>query len=136
MSLKGILSVAGKPGLYKHVAQATNGLIIENIEDNKRIIAHATDRISALEDISMYTNDGDVALSQIYEKCFEVLEGKQTPFNPKKASAKELKELFDKVLPNWDQDRVYDSNIKLCFRWYNILASKGILSKKEEKEEK
>lgn len=134
MNLKGILSVATYPGLYKHVAQAKNGLIIENISDGKKCLAYATSRISALEDISIYTTDGDIKLSEVYASLYKVLDGKATPFNPKKASTEELTELFTKALKNWDKDRVYASDIKRAYLWYNLLLENGLL-KPEEKEE-
>ena len=135
MNLFGILAITGMPGLYKHIKQANNGLIIENIADGKRTQVFASARISALEDISMYTDDGDTRLSDIYRSLYKELQGKPTPFNPKKASAEELKELFAKVLPNYDQDRVYVSNIKTCFAWYNILVEKGYIDDKEDSPE-
>lgn len=135
MNLFGILAITGMPGLYKHIKQATNGLIIENIADGKRTQVFASARISALEDISMYTDDGDTKLTDIYRNLYKELNGKPTPFNPKKASADELKELFAKVLPNFDRDRVYVSNIKTAFAWYNILVEKGYIDDKDENEE-
>ena len=134
MSLKGILSIATYPGLYRHVAQAKNGLIVESIVDGKRNIAFATSRISALEDISIYTNDGDVKLSEVYKNLYKALDGKPTPFAPKKASDQELTELFTKALPNWDTDRVYISDIKRAYAWYNILVEKGFVDGKDEEE--
>lgn len=136
MSLKGILSIATYPGLYKHVAQAKNGLIVESIVDGKRTMAYATSRISALEDISIYTTDGDTKLSDVYNSIYKVLEGKPTPFAPKKAKDAELIELFAKALPNWDTDRVYVSDIKRAFAWYNILVEKGYVDGKDEEEAK
>ena len=136
MNLKGILSIATYPGLYRHVAQAKNGLIVESIADGKRTMAYATSRISALEDISIYTNDGDTKLSDVYRSIFNVLEGKPTPFAPKKAKDEELKELFTKALPNWDTDRVYVSDIKRAFSWYNILVAKGLVDGNDDEAEK
>lgn len=132
MNLKGILSIATFPGLYRHVAQAKNGLIIESIVDGKRQLAYATSRISALEDISIYTTDGDTKLSEVYKNLYTVLEGKATPFNPKKASNDELVALFAKALENWDPDRVYISDIKRAYAWYNILVETGYAAKAEE----
>ncbi len=132
MNLKGILSIATFPGLYRHVAQAKNGLIIESIVDGKRQLAYATSRISALEDISIYTTDGDTKLSEVYKNLYIVLDGKATPFNPKKASNDELIALFAKALENWDPDRVYISDIKRAYAWYNILVETGYAAKAEE----
>jgi len=135
MNLKGILSIATYPGLYKHVAQAKNGLIVESIVDGKRTMAYATSRISALEDISIYTTDGDTKLSDVYRNLYNVLEGQKTPFAPKKASDTELTELFTKALPNWDTDRVYISDIKRAYAWYNILVEKGFVDGKDDEAE-
>lgn len=132
MNLKGILSIATFPGLYRHVAQAKNGLIIESIVDGKRQLAYATSRISALEDISIYTTDGDTKLSEVYGNLYKVLDGKVTPFNPKKASNEELVAPFEKALPNWDPDRVYMSDIKRAYAWYNILVETGYAAKVDE----
>ena len=132
MNLKGIMSIATYPGLYRHVAQAKNGLIIESIVDGKRQLAYATSRISALEDISIYTTDGDTKLSEVYKNLYGALDGKATPFNPKKASNDELKDLFSKALPTWDIDRVYISDIKRAFCWYNILVETGYAAQEEE----
>ncbi|MCQ2250948.1 MAG: DUF5606 domain-containing protein [Bacteroidales bacterium] len=134
MNLKGILSIATFPGLYRHVAQAKNGLVIESIQDGKRQLAYATSRISALEDISIYTTDGDTKLSEVYKNLFKVLDGKVTPFNPKKASNDELVDVFAKALPNWDPDRVYISDIKRAYAWYNILVETGYAAQSDEQE--
>jgi len=134
MNLKGILSIATYPGLYRHVAQAKNGLVIESIQDGKRQLAYATSRISALEDISIYTTDGDTKLSEVYKSLYNVLDGKVTPFNPKKASNDELVALFTKALVNWDPDRVYISDIKRAYAWYNILVQTGYAAQADEAE--
>ncbi|MBR4267939.1 MAG: DUF5606 domain-containing protein [Bacteroidales bacterium] len=136
MNLKGILSIATYPGLYKHVAQAKNGLIVESIVDGKRCLAFATSRISALEDISIYTTDGDTKLSEVYRNLYKALNGTKTPFNPKKASNEELTQLFSKALPNWDTDRVFLSDIKRAYAWYNILVEKGFVDGEADESEK
>ncbi|MCQ2973870.1 MAG: DUF5606 domain-containing protein [Bacteroidales bacterium] len=135
MNLKGILTIATFPGLYRHVAQATNGIIVESIVDGKRTLAFGSSRISALEDISIYTNDGDVKLADVYRSMFKVFGGKETSFNPKKASNDELKDAFGKALPNYDEDRVYVSDMKRAFVWYNLLLAKGLVDDKEDEPE-
>lgn len=132
MDLKGILSVSGQPGLYKHVAQATNGIVIESLIDKKRQLAHATSRISALEDISIYTDNGDIKLSEVYKNMFNTLEGKATAFDPKKASNDEIKDLFENVLPQYDKERVYISDMKRAFVWYNLLLNAGLVDGNDE----
>lgn len=135
MDLKGILTIATYPGLYKHVAQAVNGIIVESIADGKRTIAFATAKISALEDISIYTTDGDTRLSDVYRSLYKVLDGKPTPFAPKKGSETEVRELFAKALPNYDVDRVYVSDMRRAYSWYNLLLSKGLVDDKDEQAE-
>lgn len=132
MNLAGIISISGKPGLYKVIAQGKNNLIVESMEDKKRVPAYATDRISALEDISIYTYDDDKPLKEIYTAIFEKENGGATISH--KEDAAKLQSYLLEVLPNFDQERVYPSDIKKLFQWYNILHKAGAL-KPEEKEE-
>lgn len=132
MDLKGILTIATYPGLYRHVAQAVKGIIVESVADGTRTLAFATAKISALEDISIYTTDGDTRLSDVYRSLYKVLDGKPTPFAPKKGSEAEVKALFAKALPNYDTDRVFVSDMRRAYAWYNLLLSKGLVDDKEE----
>jgi len=125
MNLAGIISISGKPGLYRVIAQGKNNLIVENLEDKKRVPAYATDRISSLEDISIYTYDDDKPLKEIYTTLFEKEKGKET-ISHKEDAAKLQKYLLE-ILPNFDQERVYPSDIKKLFQWYNILLKAGAL---------
>lgn len=125
MNLAGIISISGKPGLYRVIAQGKNNLIVENLEDKKRVPAYATDRISSLEDISIYTYDDDKPLKEIYTALFEKEKGKET-ISHKEDAAKLQKYLLE-ILPNFDQERVYPSDIKKLFQWYNILLKAGAL---------
>lgn len=136
MDLKGILTIATYPGLYRHVAQAVKGIIVESVADGTRTIAFATAKISALEDISIYTTDGDTRLADVYRSLYKVLDGKPTPFAPKKGAEAEVKALFAKALPNYDQDRVYVSDMRRAYTWYNLLLSKGLVDDKEPEAEK
>ena len=131
--LESIISVTGKPGLFKVLSQIKNGLIVESILDGKRMPVHASDKVSALSDISIYTYDSDVPLSEIYVKMFEKTGGKKAIDH--KASADELRTYLKEVLEDFDQDRVYHSDLKKLFQWFNILADKGLL-KPDEKEDK
>lgn len=133
MSLEGIIAIAGKPGLFKIVSRSNKGLLVESLIDKKRIPALATHKISALEDISMYTYEEDVPLSEILSKLKEVQASKPVA-NPK-ASGAELQELFEKVLPNYDQERVYTSDLKKLFSWYNLLLENDMLNDLEQKQE-
>jgi len=135
MELTGIISMAGKPGLYKVVARSKGGLIVESLLDGKKVSAHATSRISALEDISMYTYGEEVPLKDVFTNLFKLTEGKEA-INPKQSSDDELKAFFEQVLPEYDRDRVYPSDVKKLFTWFNLLLSKGLLKLAEEKEDK
>lgn len=122
-----ILSISGKPGLYKLVSRGKMNLIVEALdESHKRVPAFATDRVTSLGDIAMYTDDEDVPLWQVLENVGKKENNQVSTFKYKKASAKELHDYFAAVLPNYDRDRVHDSDIKKLLQWYNILVSAGI----------
>ena len=128
-----ILAISGKPGLYKLVSRGKNNLIVEALDDtHKRIPAFATDRITSLADIAMFTETDDVPLMDVLENMKALEGGKPASINEKKASDKELHAYFTKVLPEWDQDRVQNSHIKKLITWYNILVKAGITDFKEE----
>jgi hypothetical protein len=132
MNLESIISVTGKPGLYKVLSQIKNGLIVESIVDGKKMPIHATDKVSALSDISIYTNDGDMPLADIFEVIFKKTEGKAA-INHKEKGA-ELKNFMTEVVPNYDEDRVYNSDLKKLFQWFNMLVEKGLLVPSSEDE--
>ncbi len=134
MDLSGILSIGGYPGLFKMVSQMKSGLVVESLLDGKRMPAYATQKILALEDISIYTDEDDVPLAEVFELLAKKTGGKAA-LNPKKASAAELGDYLAAVLPDYDRDRVYNSDMKKLFQWFNLLADKGMLVS-EEKEEK
>ena len=133
-----ILAIAGKPGLYKLVSQGKNNLIVEALDfTHRRMPAFATDRITSLNDIAMFTETDDIPLMDVLENMKNLEEGKKCSINEKKASAKELQDYFSKVLPEWDRDRVQNSHIKKLITWYNILIENGITDFKDaETEEK
>ncbi len=134
MNIDDIISVSGKPGLYRVIAQAKNGLIVEALNSKKRMPVHASQQVSALADIRIYTDTEEVELKEVFKNIFKNLNG-QTFENLSDINM--LKENFEKALPNYDKDRVYNSDIKKVFKWYNELLSAGILKEeKEEKEEK
>ncbi|HBN47048.1 MAG TPA: hypothetical protein DD401_05410 [Prevotella sp.] len=121
-----ILSIAGKPGLYKLVSRGKATLIVETIDDaHRRLPAFATDRVTSLGDIAMYTDAEDIALWEVLAKVGEKEGLKEASINYKKCSSKELRDYFAEVLPNFDQDRVHDSDIKKLLQWYNILVKNG-----------
>lgn len=133
MVLSGIISISGRSGLYKVIAQGKNNIIVESLEDKKRFPAYSTDRISALEDISIYTYEEDKALHLIFDAIYEK-EGGKTCISHKE-SDKDMSTYLESVLPDFDKERVYPSDIKKIFMWYNLLHKAGEL-KLEEKEEK
>ena len=128
-----ILAISGKPGLYKLVSRGNNNLIVEALDaTHKRMPAFATDRITSLADVAMFTETGDIPLMDILDNLKKLEGGKKASINEKKASSEELRAYFTKVLPAWDQDRVQNSHIKKLISWYNILVEAGITDFKEE----
>ena len=134
MDLSGIISISGRPGLYKVIAQGKNSIIVESLIDKKRFPAYSTDRISALEDISIYTHEDDKPLKEILEGLYKKVEGKECPSH--KEDLNTLEQYLSDVLPDYDKERVYPSDIKKLFQWYNILFKAGVLIPEEKTEEK
>ena len=125
--LQTILAISGKPGLYKLVSRAKNSLIVEILDEtHRRMPAFATDRITSLADIAMYTDGDDVPLAKVLESMKTLEEGKAASIDYKKAKGDELREYFAKVLPEFDRERVHNSDIKKLIQWYNILVNNGI----------
>lgn len=128
-----ILAIAGKPGLYKLITRGKNNLIVEALDaTHKRQPAFATDRITSLADIAMFTDTDDVPLMDVLDSLKMLEEGKAASIDYKKASSNELREYFTKVLPSFDRERVHVSDIKKLLQWYNILIANGISDFKEE----
>lgn len=128
-----ILAISGKPGLYKLVSRGNNSLIVEALDaTHKRMPAFGNDRITSLADIAMFTETDDVPLMTILASLRDLEGGKESSLNYKKASPAELHEYFTKVLPEWDRDRVHNSDIKKLIQWYNILVKAGVTDFEEE----
>lgn len=123
MELKEILAISGQPGLYKYVARSTRGVIVESLLDGRRMNASSTSKVSALTEISMFTEGDDIPLADVFTRIYAHTEGKQA-IDPKEAPEK-LKAAFAEVLPEYDRDRVHVSDIKKCFAWYNTLVAAG-----------
>lgn len=122
-----ILSVSGKPGLYKLVSRAKMNLIVEALDStHRRVPVFASDRVTSLQDIAMYTNADDVPLMNILDAVLKKEDGKVCSLNYRKCSKEELHEYFSSVLPDYDRDRVHDSDIKKLLQWYNILVEAGV----------
>ncbi len=131
--LSKILSISGQHGLFGYVAQARNGVIIEALSDKKRTVADAKSRITTLADISIYTDEGEIKLQEVFLKMHEVLGDADAP-SPK-ASAEELKALFAKAVPDYDADRFYVSHMKKVVDWYGDIrkyASFDFVNPEEE----
>ena len=125
--LRTILAISGKPGLYKLVSRAQNSLIVETLDaTHKRLPAFATDRITSLGDIAMFTETEDVPLFKVLMSLQTLEVGKKSSVDYKKASGDELREYFAKILPNFDRDRVHNIDIKKLIQWYNILIENGV----------
>lgn len=128
-----ILSIAGRPGLYRLVSRGKNNLIVEALDaTHKRFPAFGTDRITSLADIAMFTDSDDVPLMDVLESLKKLEEGKKTTVDYKKASGTELSDYFSRILPNYDRERVHVSDIKKLLQWYNILVDAGITDFKDE----
>lgn len=130
MGLKGILAISGQPGLFKMVSQAKNSIIVESLDTKKRMPAYATAKISALEDIAIFTETEEVQLADVFEKIKEKENG--GPAIEHKAKPGELKNYFESVLPDFDKERVYTSDIKKVLNWYNILHKYDMLDFKDD----
>lgn len=130
--LNTILAIAGKPGLYKLISQAKNMLIVETVSaDKKRMPIYASDKVISLGDIAMYTDKDEVPLTTVLEAMKVKENGGVTAIDYKKASAEELAEFMAAVLPDYDRDRVHNSDIKKLIQWYNILIANGELVSEE-----
>ena len=135
--LKNILSISGKPGLYKLVSRGQNMLVVESLLDGKRGPAYTRDKLVSLAEVSMYTTGEDVELGVVLTKLGEKEGLKPASIDAKKADNDRLRSYFGEVLPDFDRDRVYPSDIRKLISWYNILIGAGItdFSRKEEDEE-
>lgn len=133
IQLKDILAISGKVGLFKFIAQARNGIVVESLEDHKRHVAAATARVSSLEDIAIFTIDEEIPLADIFYMISEKSEGKETLSH--KAPVEELKSQFKELVPEYDEDRVYVSDIKKVFQWYNQLQQHELLEVIDKEED-
>lgn len=124
-----ILSIAGKPGLFKLVNQGKNMLIVESIANGKRMPAYAHDKVVSLSDVSIYTDEGDVPLYNIFETIREKFNGEAVDY--KKMADADVRNLFKEILPEFDEDRVYTNDIRKVFSWYNQLIAAGITEFKD-----
>jgi len=137
--LKDLMSISGHGGLFKFVSQGRNGIIVESLETGKRMQAFSTMKVSALEDISVYAEEEEIPLEKVFTALHKYENGKET-ISPK-SDADELKDYFSAVLPEYDRERVYVSDIKKILGWYNLLLKYDLIktgkpaSKDPEKKE-
>jgi len=131
MGLDKILSISGKPGLYKIVTQTRKGLVVESLVDKRRISVSIHNNISLLSEIAVYTLSEELPLYKVFKKISEKEEGKQTSISHKESKDK-LEEYFFGVLPDYDEERVYASDIKKIIQWYNILQKQDLLGTIDE----
>ena len=123
MEFSKIIAVTGKPGLFEVVSQTKTGVIVASLHDKKRFPITSTQNTSMLENIAIYTYEEEVLLLNIFKKIFEKEAGKKSISH--KESGTQLKSYFSEILPEYDEERVYASNIKKIIQWYNILVDAG-----------
>ena len=133
MDLKNILAIGGKPGLYKLIAQSKSGVIVQGILDNKKLPVNAQSNVSSLDDIAIYTFEGELPLKDIFKNIYEKEEGKNCISH--KESKEEIYKYFSDVAPDFDDERVYISDMKKVFQWYNLLLDHEMISFEEEEKE-
>ena len=126
MSLEKVISISGKPGLYKLITQTRGGFVAESLIDKKRISVSIQNNVSVLSEIAIYTLTEEIPLRQVFENIKKKENGEQTSVKPKDGKDK-LEEYFFDVLPDYDEDRVYASDIKKVVQWYNLLQQHGML---------
>ena len=124
MSLEKILAISKKPGLYKLINPSRDGYVVQSMIDNKKRFVKMDRSLSLLSEISIYTHEEEVPLLEVFKKIFTKEQGKVTPVSPK-APKDELESYFFSVLPDFDEDRVYSSDIKKILAWYNLLLKDG-----------
>ena len=129
--LKEMLSISGKPGLFKLISKGKNIFIAESLTDHTRIPVYSRDKVVSLGDITMYSDDGDVRLAQIFQSIKQHENGEVISF-PLSITPEELRSYFSQILPNFDRDKVYPSDIKKVMNWYNLLIQSGFSDFEEE----
>lgn len=133
MNIDKVISISGKPGLYTLVTQSKGGFIAENLDNNRKTSVPASASVSLLSNIAIYTLTDEVPLVEVFKRIFEKENGGKAIDH--KSSEKELRNYMAEVLPDYDEDRVYKSDLKKLFQWYNILLKNGLLVPSEEDKE-
>lgn len=130
MDLEGVLAIGGKPGLYKMVAQSRGGVIVESMIENKRFPVSSSGNVSALKDIAIYTYGEEVPLEEVYTKIAEK-EAYGKTIDTRTTKPEEWSAYLEEILPEYDKDRVYNSDLKKLFNWYNLLHDQGFIKAQE-----
>ncbi len=133
MILKDYLSISGQSGLYKFIAQGRNSMIVEHLETKKRTSAFGSAKVSSLEDISIFARPEEVPLAKVFDAIYDREKGGPCP--DEKSDISLLRKYFEEILPEYDRERVYDSDLRKIFRWYNILQKLGLLVREEPEKE-
>jgi hypothetical protein len=134
MDLKGIISIPGKPGLYKVISQVKSATIVESLIDGTKFPVYMSDKAAEIEGIAMFTTAEEIPVSNIMDAIYKKESG--GPCIDPKSEDKFIKVYFEEILPNYDKYRVYVSQMRKLFTWYNFLQSKSLLRMKEDAEEK
>ncbi len=129
--LKKILSISGKPGLYKLINNTSNAIIVESLLDGKRFPAYSNSKIISLEDISIYTENDDMPLKEVLKRIYDKENG--AGILSHKEATEKIQAYFEEVVPEYDKDRVYVSDMRKIIQWYNLLSEKKMLDFTEEK---
>lgn len=134
--LEKILAISGKPGLFKLISGSKRMVVVESLLDGKRTPAYTTDRVISLSDIAMYTEETEVPLNEVFMNIQKIYGENPIEVDYKKASETELHDFMAKALPEYDRERVHNSDIKKLIQWYNLLLKNGLTDFSEESEEK
>ena len=134
--LEKILAISGKPGLFKLISGSKRMVVVESLLDGKRTPAYTTDRVISLSDIAMYTEETEVPLNEVFMNIQKIYGENPIEVDYKKASEKELHDFMAKALPEYDRERVHNSDIKKLIQWYNLLLKNNLTDFTLEEEEK
>ncbi|MBP3537167.1 MAG: DUF5606 domain-containing protein [Muribaculaceae bacterium] len=129
--IKGIISITGKPGLYRLVSRGKNSLIVESLQTGKRTPTYPHEKVISLADITMYSDSGDVPLPEVFEKLYEKNEGKAIDIKAF-ADDQAMRDYFGEILPDFDRERVHNSDLKKLYSWYNQLIAAGVTEFKDK----
>jgi hypothetical protein len=133
MDLSKIISVPGKGGLFRLVSQIRNGILVESLNDSTRMPVYSSQPVSSLEEISLFTIAEDLPLKKVFQSIYSKLDGKEAISH--KSSNEELKAFMESVIPDYDKERVYVSDIRKLVNWYNILLGEGLIDLEEDKDD-